>query len=70
MNSVGDVEECVDGVRSLLAATAWPVQAADRDKLLTDPGVYGTFRRISTGSDWGDHTRRWPVSLRCRKRRS
>ena len=29
------------------------VQAADRDKLLTEPGVYGTFAAFSLDEDWG-----------------
>ena len=41
-------------VALLLAATAWPVHAADRDKLLTDPGVYGTFAAFQMDHDWWD----------------
>jgi len=29
------------------------VEAADRDKLLTEPGVYGTFAAFSLDADWG-----------------
>ncbi|MDN5942123.1 MAG: chlorite dismutase family protein [Nitrospira sp.] len=29
------------------------VQAADRDKLLSEPGVYGTFGAFSLDADWG-----------------
>ena len=29
------------------------VEAADRDKLLTEPGVYGTFATFSLDADWG-----------------
>ncbi len=38
----------------LMAATAWPAPAADRDKLLTDPGVYGTFAAFQMDHDWWD----------------
>jgi chlorite dismutase len=30
-----------------------PVEAADRDKLLSEPGVYGTFATFSLDADWG-----------------
>ncbi|RPH79518.1 MAG: hypothetical protein EHM80_07640, partial [Nitrospiraceae bacterium] len=29
------------------------VQAAEQDKLLTEPGVYGTFAAFSLDADWG-----------------
>ena len=29
------------------------VKAADRDKLLSEPGVYGTFAAFSLDADWG-----------------
>ena len=29
------------------------VEAADRDKLMTEPGVYGTFATFSLDADWG-----------------
>ena len=29
------------------------VEAADRDKLLSEPGVYGTFAAFSLDTDWG-----------------
>ena len=29
------------------------VEAADRDKLLSEPGVYGTFAAFSLDEDWG-----------------
>ena len=29
------------------------VEAADRDKLLSEPGVYGTFAAYSLDEDWG-----------------
>ena len=29
------------------------MQAADRDKLLSEPGVYGTFAAFSLDADWG-----------------
>src|SRR5207244_6506074 len=29
------------------------VEAADRDKLLSEPGVYGTFAAFSLDADWG-----------------
>ena len=36
------------------------VEAADRDKLLSEPGVYGTFAAFSLDADWGkqDHAMR------------
>lgn len=39
-----------------ILATGWPVEAADRDKLLTDPGVYGTFAAFQMDHDWWDLT--------------
>jgi len=36
---------------SLVMASA--VQAADRDKLLSEPGVYGTIATFSLDADWG-----------------
>ena len=56
-------------VALLLAATAWPVHAADRDKLLTDPvctALSPHFKWITTGGIFRER----PVSSRCRKRRS
>ena len=41
-------------VALLLATTAWPVRATDREKLLTDPGVYGTFAAFQMDHDWWD----------------
>lgn len=40
----------------LMIGTAWPVRAADRDKLLTEPGVYGTFAAFQMDHDWWDLT--------------
>ncbi|MCE3223958.1 MAG: cld1 [Nitrospira sp.] len=40
----------------LIAGTAWPARAADRDKLLTEPGVYGTFAAFQMDHDWWDLT--------------
>jgi chlorite dismutase len=34
-------------------AMAPDVEAADRDKLLSEPGVYGTFAAFSLDADWG-----------------
>jgi chlorite dismutase len=34
-------------------AMAPAVEAADRDKLLSEPGVYGTFAAFSLDADWG-----------------
>jgi chlorite dismutase len=33
--------------------TAPPAPAADRDKLLSEPGVYGTFAVFRTDVEWG-----------------
>jgi chlorite dismutase len=33
--------------------TVSAVEAADRDKLLSEPGVYGTFAAFSLDADWG-----------------
>ena len=33
------------------------VQAADRDKLLSEPGVYGTIAAFGLDGDWGSRTR-------------
>jgi chlorite dismutase len=33
--------------------TVSAVEAADRDKLLSEPGVYGTFAAVSLDADWG-----------------
>jgi chlorite dismutase len=33
--------------------TVLAVEAADRDKLLSEPGVYGTFAAFSLDADWG-----------------
>ena len=41
-------------VAVLMAATAWPARATDRDKLLTEPGVYGTFAAFQMDHDWWD----------------
>lgn len=38
----------------LMVATAWPAQATERDKLLTEPGVYGTFAAFQMDHDWWD----------------
>ncbi len=38
----------------LLMATAWPVRAADREALLTQPGVFGTFAAFQMDHDWWD----------------
>lgn len=36
----------------LVLASAPAVEAADRDKLLSEPGVYGTFAAFSLDADW------------------
>ena len=36
----------------LVLAAVWPVSAADREKLLTEPGVYGTFATFQMDHDW------------------
>ena len=38
----------------LVLAAVWPVSAADREKLLTEPGVYGTFATFQMDHDWWD----------------
>lgn len=38
----------------LMLAAAWPAGAADREKLLADPGVYGTFATFQLDHDWWD----------------
>ena len=40
----------------LMVAAAWPAQATERDKLLTEPGVYGTFAAFQMDHDWWDLT--------------
>ena len=37
----------------VVLAIAPAVKAADRDKLLSEPGVYGTFAAFSLDADWG-----------------
>ncbi len=37
-------------------AAAWPARAADRETLLTQPGVYGTFAAFQMDHDWWDLT--------------
>ena len=37
----------------LWLVTVPAVKAADRDKLLSEPGVYGTFAAFSLDTDWG-----------------
>lgn len=37
-----------------MVATAWPARAMDRDKLLAEPGVYGTFAAFQMDHDWWD----------------
>ena len=42
------------GVPLLVVLALMPaVEAADRDKLLSEPGVYGTFAAFSLDADWG-----------------
>ena len=41
-------------VMLLITGTDWPARAADRDKLLTEPGVYGTFAAFQMDHDWWD----------------
>ena len=36
--------------------TAWPARASDRDALLTQPGVYGSFAAFQMDHDWWDLT--------------
>ncbi|MEO6307982.1 MAG: chlorite dismutase family protein [Nitrospiraceae bacterium] len=38
---------------SVVLAIVPAVEAADRDKLLSEPGVYGTFATFSLDADWG-----------------
>ena len=38
---------------SIVLTMVSAVQAADRDKLLSEPGVYGTFAAYSLDADWG-----------------
>jgi chlorite dismutase len=38
---------------SIVLATAPTSEAADRDKLLSEPGVYGTFAAFRLDTDWG-----------------
>lgn len=40
----------------LMVAAAWAAQATERDKLLTEPGVYGTFAAFQMDHDWWDLT--------------
>lgn len=40
----------------LVTSTAWPARANERDKLLTEPGVYGTFAAFQMDHDWWDLT--------------
>ena len=37
----------------VVLATVPEIEAADRDKLLSEPGVYGTFATFSLDADWG-----------------
>ena len=37
----------------VVLATVPDIEAADRDKLLSEPGVYGTFATFSLDADWG-----------------
>jgi chlorite dismutase len=41
------------GLVCVVLAIVPAVEAADRDKLLSDPGVYGTFAAFSLDADWG-----------------
>lgn len=41
-------------VALLLGAVVWPAGAADREALLTQPGVYGTFAAFQMDHDWWD----------------
>lgn len=41
------------GMVLLGCVTASPASAADRDKLLSEPGVYGTFAAFRIETDWG-----------------
>ena len=43
-------------VALMFGATALPVQATDRDALLTQPGIYGTFAAFQMDHDWWDLT--------------
>ena len=47
----GVVTACV--LFALGCVTAMPAIAADRDKLLNEPGVYGTFAAFRFDADWG-----------------
>ena len=40
----------------LVGVSAWPAGAIDRDALLTQPGVYGTFASFQMDHDWWDLT--------------
>jgi chlorite dismutase len=40
----------------LMMVTAWPALATDRERLLADPGVYGTFAAFQMDHDWWDLT--------------
>ena len=37
----------------VVLAVAPVVEAADREKLLSEPGIYGTFAAFSLDADWG-----------------
>jgi chlorite dismutase len=43
-------------VTLFVGATAWPAGATDREALLTQPGVYGTFAAFKMDHDWWDLT--------------
>ncbi len=43
-------------VALFFGAAAWPARAADREALLTQPGVYGTFAAFQMDHDWWDLT--------------
>ncbi len=43
-------------VALLLGAAVWPARAADREALLTQPGVYGSFAAFQMDHDWWDLT--------------
>ena len=43
-------------VNLFFGAAVWPARAADREALLTQPGVYGTFAAFQMDHDWWDLT--------------
>jgi len=51
-SSISTLVRCVVLVCVVLAIVP-AVEAADRDKLLSEPGVYGTFAAFSLDADWG-----------------